>query len=254
MRKTICAGLLAGFFAMTAATSQAGQFSLTTGLDYSSGNYGGTQATDTLFIPFIGKYEEGLWTYKLTVPYVRVTGPGNVVRDVGAFRTAAATRTTESGLGDIVAAATRNVYDNAASGTLLDVTGKVKFATADENKGLGTGENDYAVQLDAYQTAGKVTLLGTVGYKVLGDPAGISLDNVWYGTVGVSGKVGAETSAGMMLDVRQKASATGSPQRELTAYVSHKYSKEWKSQAYVVKGFADGSPDWGAGAMVTRSF
>jgi len=47
-----------------------------------------------------------------------------------------------------------------------------------------------------------------------------------------------------MLDVRQKASATGSSQRELTAYVSHKYSKEWKSQAYVVKGFADGSPDW----------
>jgi len=157
MRKTICAGLLAGFFAMSATASQAGQFSLTTGLDYSSGNYGGTQATDTLFIPFIGKYEEGLWTYKLTVPYVRVTGTGSVVRDVGAFKTAAATRTTESGLGDVVAVVTRNVYDRGGSGTLLDVTGKIKFATADENKGLGTGENDYAVQLDAYQTAGKVT-------------------------------------------------------------------------------------------------
>lgn len=254
MHKTICAGLLAGFFAMTAVPGQAGQFSLTTGLDYSSGKYGGTQATDTLYIPFIGKYEEGLWTYKLTVPYVRVTGTGSVVRDVGAFRTAAATRTTESGLGDVVAAVTRNVYDSGASGTLLDLTGKVKFATADDKKGLGTGKNDYAVQLDAYQSAGKVTLLGTVGYKVLGDPAGIPLDNVWYGTAGVSGKVSAETSGGVMLDVRQKASATGSPQRELTAYISHKYSKEWKSQAYVVKGFADGSPDWGAGAMVTRSF
>ena len=35
-----------------------------------------------------------------------------------------------------------------ANPLLIDLTGKVKFGTADENKGLGTGENDYAVQAD----------------------------------------------------------------------------------------------------------
>lgn len=49
-----------------------------------------------------------------------------------------------------------------------------------------------------------------------------------------------------MLDLRQKASAAGAPQRELTAFVTRKLDKSWKAQAYVVKGFADGSPDWGA--------
>ena len=35
----------------------------------------------------------------------------------------------------------------------MDLTGKVKFGTADDTKGLGTGKNDYAcVQLDGFWT------------------------------------------------------------------------------------------------------
>ena len=43
--------------------------------------------------------------------------------------------TAESGLGDIVAAATYNAYSGGNGGSAIDLTGKVKFGTADDKKG-----------------------------------------------------------------------------------------------------------------------
>jgi hypothetical protein len=233
MRKTRIAGmLLSAFFLHTAYAADQGNFSLTSGLDYSSGKYGGTQSTQILYIPLTGKYEVDRWAFKLTVPYVRITGPGGVTRDTGVYKASGTTRTTASGLGDVVAGASYNLYASGVTNALLvDLTGKVKFGTADETKGLGTGKTDYAAQVDIYKTVNQFTVFGTLGYKVLGSPAGTQLNNV-----------------------REKAFATGAPQRELTAFVTHKLDTNWKTQAYLVKGFADGSPDWGGGAMLTRAF
>lgn len=255
LKKSWLCGVAA--LAATAALPAAAEpgFSLTTGLDYSTGKYGGTATTDIWYIPFTGKYEADKYTLKLTVPYLRVTGPGNVVKDVGQVRGGAATtRTTQSGLGDVVAAGSYNIYDGGMNGALMDVAAKIKFGTADETKGLGTGKNDYALQADLYQTLGKNTVFGTLGYKVLGSPAGVTLNNVFYGSLGASHKYSQETSAGLILDLREKSSAIGHAQQELTAYVSHKLGKTWKAQAYAVKGFSNGSPDWGAGAMFTAAF
>ncbi len=261
MKKTLQIALVSGV-ALTALCGQAamasepGNFTLITGFDYSSGKYGGTDSTDILYIPFTGKYETGPWTLKLTVPYIQITGPGNVVRDVGAFRSSSSTtRTTESGLGDVVAQATYNVYTSGyVNPFMVDLTGKIKFGTADETKGLGTGQDDYAAQVDLYKTIDKFTAFGTVGYKVFGQPTGIVLNNVWYGSFGGSYKLSDVNSAGLIMDLRQKATDTGYRQEEMTAFVSHKIDKSWKTQAYLVKGFTSGSPDWGAGAMVMYAF
>ncbi len=83
---------------------------------------------------------------------------------------------------------------------MLDVVGNIKFGTADANKNLGTGENDYSAQLDGYYTFSKTTLFATAGYKVLGAPTGVSLNNIAYGTLGISQKNRDKTSAGLMLD------------------------------------------------------
>ena len=252
----IAGAMLSIFCISTTHAAQQGDFSLTTGVDYSAGKYGGTQSTDILYIPITGKYEVDRWAFKLTIPYVRITGPGGVTKDTGVFRaTSSAVRTTASGLGDVVAAATYNVYTSGAvDALLLDLTGKVKFGTADDAKGLGTGKNDYAAQVDVYKSVNQFTAFGTLGYKILGSPSGTPLDNVFYGSLGGSYKFTQDTSAGMILDLRQKAFASGAPQRELTAFVSHKLDKSWKAQAYVVKGFTDGSPDLGGGAVITRAF
>ena len=232
-----------------------GKWSLTTGLDYSTGSYGESQDTTITYIPFTGKYATGPWTFGLTIPWIEVEGPGNVVRDLGRLRgttTSSGTR-TESGLGDIIAAATYNLL-TTVDGRALDVTGKFKAGTADRNTGLGTGEDDLYVQLDGYRTIDRFTPFATMGYKFLGSPPGVSLNNVFFAVVGSSYKLDDIRSMGLMWFVQQKASDNGSPSSEVTAFYTQKLAPQWKGQLYGVMGFADGSPDLGIGAMVTRSF
>ncbi len=231
-----------------------GMFSLTSGVDYSSGKYGQSQSTDITYIPFIAKYETDVATVKLTVPWLQITGPGDVIGADGALVLGSSNKkiTTESGLGDIVLSATRTVANLGETHPLtLDLTGKIKFATASSSKGLGTGENDYVVELDAYKPLGKpVTLFGGVGYKRMGDPSGVNLNNVWLGSLGLSYKVNASTSAGIMADYRQKTLDSSDPLREVTAFFAHKLSPQYKLQSYITHGYSNVSTDWGGGVML----
>jgi hypothetical protein len=245
--------------APTATSSSAGlaggTLSLSAGIDYSTGKYGDTASTDILYLPFAAKYERDKWVLKLTVPFIRVTGPGNVVRDVGVVAgKPAGARETEQGLGDIVLGISRNVYDGTGSGTLIDLTGKVKFGTASFDKGLGTGENDYAAQIDLTQRVLPLfTAFGSLGYKFVGNPSGADLHNAAYVEGGGSYKIADATSAGLILFLSEAQSPSG-PQRELTAFASQQLAERWKLLAYVVHGFANGSPDWGGGGVVTFKF
>lgn len=232
-----------------------GQATVTTGVDYSSGKYGGTQATDMTYIPVIGKYESGPYVFKLTVPYIRITAPsGGTVVSVDPsgrlVRRSVGARTANSGLGDIVTGLSYNLLNDAPTQTAMDITGKIKFGTADENKGLGTGEADYSLQADLYKTYNKATALASLGYRVLGSPAGFNLNNVWYGSVGGAYKFSQETSGGVILDLRQPSTPTGAQVRELMVYMTQKMGGNYKLQGYLVNGFTDASPDWGVGAMV----
>jgi hypothetical protein len=46
----------------------------------------------------------------------------------------------------------------------------------------------------------------------------------------------------------------GGPQREVTAFWNRRLDRDTRLQAYVLKGFAAGSPDWGIGASLRRGF
>ena len=246
---------ISGLAPQVALAEDAGVFSVTSGVDYSSGNYGSQNRTDITSIPVISKYEVDSWVFKLTVPYVSITGPGNVSPGIGKFKGNTTTkRSTESGLGDIVGAATYNVYNGSNGGPAADVTGKVKFGTADDKKGLGTGENDYIGQIDLYQSFGDFTALGTIGYRVYGDTSSAPLDNVFFGSLGGSYKIALGTSAGVIYDYRPAITTNGSAISETTAFLNHKISDNWKAQAYLVKGFSSGSPDYGVGALVSYVF
>lgn len=229
-----------------------GVFTVTSGFDYSSGKYGSNDRTDITSVPVIGKYEIDRLTLKLTVPYVTITGPGNVLPDIGKFKNSStSTRTTESGLGDVVAGATYNIYEGSVAAPMIDITGKVKFGTADRNKGLGTGENDYSAQVDLYKTYGNFTALADLGYRVYGDTNQAPLDNVFYGSLGGTYKIAPQASAGLIYDYRPAITTNGSAISEMTAFVNYKMTSSWKAQGYLVKGFSDGSPDYGVGALVS---
>jgi len=243
------------FFISLSASAQ-DKFSLGTGVDYSSGKYGGTTSIDIIYIPVTAKYEAENSFYKLTVPYISVTGTGtsSVIRGLGRSGLVmnSTSTTTNSGLGDVVASAGYNAYDSELFA--LDLVGNIKFGTADANKGLGTGYNDYSAQLDAYYILDKTTLFATAGYKIYGSPPGLSLSNAVYGTFGASRKLNNKTSIGAMYDQTQSPIVYGAGQSEFTVYLSEKIKPDLKVQVNVMKGFSSASPDYGGGVMITGYF
>jgi hypothetical protein len=131
----------------------------------------------------------------------------------------------------------------------------VKLGTADETKGLGTGQNDYSLQADLYKPlGGNLSLFGSLGHRWYGDPPGIDLKNVFYWALGGAYRFSAATSAGLAYDFRPAITAGGGEISELTAFLSRRLSREWKLQPYVVLGFGRASPDWGAGAQIAYSY
>lgn len=238
--------------------AQDNHFKITAGAEYSSGDYGGTEPIDEWYVPVTGKYSAGHYVVRLTIPYLSLTAPsGTVVLSTGqdgeAITTDSGPRSTESGLGDIIAALTYQDLFNTelSSDVALDLTGTIKFGTADENKGLGTGENDYSLQADLYKFYGKFTPYGTLGYKLRGDPPGTDLDNVWFAIVGGLYNISPKLGSGLDFYYREASFPGASEQQELTGYFSYQLPQNRVLQVYGFRGFSDGSPEWGGGIMLT---
>jgi hypothetical protein len=240
------------------------QFRVTFSAEYTSGDYGAATSTDVLYAPFIGAFASGRHTFRITVPYISVTAPtGGVVVGMGpngrpirsgGGQQGANKRATDSGLGDIEASYWRTLVDDVDSGTWVDAAAKVKFGTADETRGLGTGANDYAVQLDLYQRLGSFTFLGTLGYTVFGDPPGTNFDNIWFGAIGASYRYDETGSVGLLYGYRQAATDASDTQRDVKLYLRHDVGRNQGLLAYAIKGYGSASPDRGFGLLFTQAF
>ena len=228
----------------------------TSGVDFSSGKYGTAERTDVWYTPFTIRYSAEPWQFKLTVPYLRVTSPGGAIigydENGVPIRGGGGTRSAESGLGDVVLSATYALVER--TDFLLDVTGKVKFGTASVSRGLGTGEEDVALALDAFFPRGRLTPFVNVGYKNTGDPAGVDLRDTWQASLGFAYRWSDQWSGGGMFDWRAASTATSESARDLTFYAVYKLTPEFKLQGYLSKGFSNASPDYGLGLMATLNY
>ena len=243
-------------------------FNLGIGADYSSGQYGSQTTTRILSVPVTAKFTTGDWSFKASLPWMRVDGDPNVVPGLGSVSNlnpigrgrggtgGGTTPTTpqsgsESGIGDLRLAATYAVDTGGPLG--IDLTANLKVATADEDKGLGTGANDVGVAIDLYRDFDGTLLFGGVGYTALGDSDFIDVDSVLNANAGASWHVG-RGSLGAMYDWRAAASDAADDRSELTGFYSFPAGERSKMQVYAVKGLSDGSPDWGVGLSLSTSF
>jgi long-subunit fatty acid transport protein len=230
-----------------------GKFSLAVGLDYSTGAYGETSATETWAVPIALKYRTDDWSLRLATSWLHVTGPGNLTPEGEPLKGNNAV-ITEQGAGDIVAALTYTLLDERNYPFGLDLSGKIKFGTADAAKSLGTGKNDYALQAEVFKPIAAWMPYVSLGYKWEGDPVGINYSNVWYGSAGADYSFSRSLSAGGSYDWRQKLTATGSAVSEASFYLNYRLGDDNKFDLYLVRGFSDASPDWGSGLIFTHRF
>jgi hypothetical protein len=245
---TVCG---TGIFEASDAYAEEGQFSLSGGLDSNPGKLDNISSGELLNVPLaVGKFESGPWVFKLTAPDATLSGAAGTAPVIGRIKTVSS---TQFGLGDTVAAATYNIYPGSSSTFGIGLTGKVKLGLADTIQGFGTGLNDYAAQADAYQSFNRFTALGSMGYKLLGNPAGIGMDSVLYGSFGGVYQLNDQMSGGVDISLEQSPSYIPAEQR-FTAYLSHNINRSFKARGYVLRGYTKGSPDTGLGAQVYYGF
>ena len=241
-------------FAQETSDKSPVRYKLTTGADYSRGDYGQTDDTEIWYVPLTGKAEYENWTAKVTIPWLRIKGPGAVVGsgDGSVVQAAAAPVTTEEGLGAILASLTYT-YDLVDYNTSFDFTGKVKLPTADEDKGLGTGETDYTIATEVTKTIGAANVSASIARKFVGTNATLGLHDIWIASLGAGYKLASNLDAGVSYDWRQSAS-NGTQPRDATLYFNYKITPEVNVQLYGVKGFSDASADNGGGLMLGYKF
>ena len=239
------------------AAAQDARFTLGVGAEYTTGDYGGDKSIDEVYVPVTATVELQRVSVRLTIPYLSVSAPEltTITGPDGQPIVGEGPRVTESGVGDVLASVT--VFDllNAAGGDVaLDLTGKVKFGTADEEKGLGTGEEDYTLQADLYRFFERSTLMATAGYSLRGDPSDYELEDTFFASIGTSFAVAEGVRLGAFFDYREASVAGSDSIQELSLFASTRLGKQGRVQFYALAGSGDSSPDWGAGLSLTGRF
>lgn len=247
--------LLCMLCTLSSVTTQAadGTFSVNLGLDYSSGNYGSPTKTETWALPLSLKYRTDDWNVRLSTAWLRVQGNGSVTPEGDPINIPGTISTTE-GMGDFSARATYALLDERTNWAGLDLSGKIKFGTASEAKSLGTGKNDYSLQVGVFKPIDNWTPFLDLGYKWKGDPDGVEYRNVWLGSVGTDVRLTSAFSLGGSYDWQQAVTSFSSPISEAMLYLNFNLNADSRLNLYTVGGFSDASPDWGSGLIFTYRY
>lgn len=146
------------------------------GLDslWIQGEWGNASSRFVVRAPYVRVDNTGMLTFATDAPIVLGSGgPGKPP-----WQTEPAGESA-SGLGDVLVSVRNQIMQSGKGhrpAILLDID--YKWATADKDKGLGTGEADYGADLDYVQPLSKAfQILGTASYRWMGSPEGVHFDN-----------------------------------------------------------------------------
>lgn len=236
--------------AQTAATT--GTTTAAGGFDYSRGRYGLAATTEVFSVPAELSHESGPWLFRATGSWLTIKGPSAAALTGGDGGLTRPTSASESGLGDLYLELTHRTM--SVHEVNLDTTARVKLPTADEARGLGTGEADYYLQVTGHRTIGQVTPFATLGYRVLGDSVRYPLRDGFYATGGAHLRTSDRTVVTAALDWRSRILRGADPGIEASVGVTHDLTPRWRVFAYALAGFTDASPDAGTGLRLSYRF
>lgn len=240
--------------AMFASPALADEYiQISTGVDYSSGDYGDTVDTDFLAVPISVKYQTDAFYLRASTAWVDVQGPSGFIPGDGGVTPGSpgGEVVSRSGMGDVNLEAGYSFF--LGGNTFFDAVGKVKLPTASESKFLGTGSTDFTAQGELLHSLGDVSVGAFGGRRFNGSSDLYVLRDVWLGGAGIY-YTKEKVALGLDYEWRQ-GSLVGAPDRsEATASLTYKLSEALRLQGYGYTGFTDGSPDLGGGLQVLYRF
>jgi len=171
-----------------------------------------------------------------------------VIRGVPEGGTESDTVESEGGLGDIVLDGT---YYAAYPGELadwapgIDLSGNIKFPTADEDKGLGTGEFDVGLEIGLYRwLSSAVIVFGDWKYIFIGEPEGRDFDNQIIYDIGFGYKISEKWLHSFLIEGRTAVSENGKDSVSAIYALSCDIRENLDCFASLEAGLSEGAPDY----------
>jgi len=238
--------------------------SLSSSVNYSVGDYGTGKDTTIVYAPFtLGvRPLDRLWL-SVTVPFIYqdsqnvvITGGGVAARKESKGKLARPERsTTESGLGDVLLKASVVLVEERDFLPEITPYAKIKFPTADVDRGLGTGEFDETLGVDlSKQIIDGLFGYLTLSYTFIGDPPGTDFRNSFGWSVGAAYAVVRPLSLFAFLDGSTAIARGQEDPVELRLGAEFRFTKWLKLTGAVTRGLTDGAADWGASLGLTLRF
>lgn len=262
--------------------SAAPRRAISTGFEYSSGKYGGDTASKTWATGLTVERTFGPFSLGVSRSYLWITNPGVSIPGIGPVQeqalarlattnpklasllgrnatTSTATTTTAedekvNGFGDTYVYGTWTFKELGKSGLVPSLGAEVKFGTANADKGLGTGENDYSLTAGLSKDFEGQGIVVDAGYQFLGDPEGLDLKNGAFATLTYWREVGAKGTLEGTIDWCGKTSADVDDSASLLVRYTHSFTEKMSVSISAGTGLTDASPDFTTGASFRFAF
>ena len=218
-------------------------------ITYETGDFGTGTTVNTVYVPFtLTRYFE-MWNLAGTIPFIyQESGPGVTALGGRPFQTSrrGGPSRSDSGLGDMLLKGTYYVLNENTQPLNINAVGQIKFPTADDTKGLGTGEFDETLGLETSKSLDDYwQFFADFYYTFIGDPAGMDLNNEFAFNLGAGYKVNPETTVSLAYQERTAIVDDRPNPRDLVLEVIHKMDEAISFNGNIDAGLSNGSPDFG---------
>jgi hypothetical protein len=230
---------------------------LLSAVEYQRFELDGGAEIEKLTIPITGRVTTGRLRISAQLPYVRVSGPGNVVAPSGPLGlpilvdpSRPAEVRNRAGLGD---ARLGVAYDLSIPTVNASLNAGAKLPTASVKKGLGTGQADYWIGADVSTTVGAVTPFAGFNFTKVGDPKNFELRDTISGQAGAALRLGGSASAHVGYSYSESADDVSQDDQRLFGGVNTALGKRVSLGIYGSAGVT-GPANVGAGVSLGIGF
>lgn len=254
------------------------------GFEYATGDYGTGIRTDAIYVPFtVSVYPTERIDFSAEIPYVyqstsavvagefmgmRQGGGMGSLSAVGAMTgsgmgsgtgptttaSAADLHNSQSGLGDITLRAGYILLPEGDHTPSIRPNVSLKIPTADKNRFLGTGAFDEGVGVELAKWFGNLLTDGEIGYTFQGSSSVLAVKDYLYYNLGIGYQLAPRLLPMFILKGTTPPVEGASARLEARLRVKYMLTEHTGLDAYVAKGIAQASPDYGTGLAVSYDF
>lgn len=221
-----------------------------------TGDYGDLngKTTTVAYLTETLKYIADKGEVAFSFPYAYRNGGGVTAGEAVTASTTAIPKRAD-GIGDIQLKGKYYWLDETDSRPIVDLGARLKFPTASEDRGLGTGGFDFGAGPSFLKRFGKYIGLLDAELVLREKPSGSSIKRVRFDySLGAGYPFTDQFSSYLFAEGSTKSAKGSDAPFELVLAGSYKHNSDYSINGYILKGLTNGSPDIGGSLGVTRYF